>query len=103
MSQQSKTVSYSLMFFLSSLVGLFIFFIFLVYFKINPPLSVQEKDMKDSIVDSITIIKQKDSLINVLSKDNERLKKMFDEKHDTVFVPKIIYRTKVDTTNKPGF
>jgi hypothetical protein len=38
-------------------------------------------------VDSLKIIREKDSLIDVLSKDNKRLKEMYDQKHDTVFLP----------------
>ncbi len=34
----------------------------------------------------------RDLIIESLNRDNSKLKEMYDQKHDTVFVPKIIYR-----------
>ena len=50
-------------------------------------------------VDSLNILKQKDSSIKCLQIDNNRLKQMFDDKHDTVFIPKPVYiKVKSDST-----
>ena len=78
-------------------IGILAAFLSMAYFKVNPPI----KPSKDEVrVDSCALIKQKDSIIDVLNKDNVRLKKMFDEKHDTVWVPKPVYlKPKPDTLN----
>lgn len=50
-------------------------------------------------VDSLNLIRQKDSIIKVLTIDNSRLKKIVDDKPDTVFIPKITYiKVKSDST-----
>lgn len=99
MTHKTKTISVSLLLFISSIIGILIFFLIMVYFKVNPSINVNEQKL-DPIVDSALIIRQKDSIIDVLNKDNVRLKKMFDEKHDTVWVPKPVYlKQKIDTLN----
>ena len=49
-------------------------------------------------VDSLNLIRQKDSIIKVLTIDNSRLKKIVD-KPDTVFISKPVYiKVKSDST-----
>lgn len=99
MTHKTKTISVSLLLFISSIIGILIFFLTMVYFKVNPSINVNEQKLVP-IVDSALIIRQKDSIIDVLNKDNVRLKKMFDEKHDTIWVPKPVYlMQKIDTLN----
>jgi PDZ domain-containing secreted protein len=93
--RENKKTSTSLVIFSTVIVSFIAFFLSMVYFKLNPPLNVSETE---KVVDSATVIHVKDSLINVLVQDNKRLKQMFDEKHDTVWVPKPVYiKSKVDT------
>lgn len=99
MTHKTKTISVSFLLFISSIIGIFIFFLTMVYFKVNPSINVNEQKL-DPIVDSALIIRQKDSIIDVLNKDNVRLKKMFDEKPDTIWVHKPVYlKQKIDTLN----
>ena len=95
--KQNKKVSGSLVFILMVVVGIFAAFLSMVYFKVNPTSKLSKEEVR---VDSCALIKQKDSIIGVLNQDNVRLKKMFDEKHDTVWVPKPVYqKPKSDTLN----
>ena len=93
---ENKKASTSLIVFITAILSLIAFFLGVVYFKLNPPINVSKNNTE--VIDSATVIQRKDSLINVLVQDNKRLKQMFDDKHDTVWVPKPIYlKPKVDT------
>jgi len=96
--RENKKTSVSLVIFVTAVLSLVAFFLGLVYFRLNPPVNMT--NAKEKPVDSATVIQRKDSIINVLNQDNVRLKKMFDEKHDTVWVPKPVYiKPKIDTLN----
>ncbi len=96
MSNKTKRMSSTLLILISSVVCLFLYFSGTVYFKMNPPTKIDEKNPIE--VDSSALIREKDSIISVLKFDNNRLKKAYDEKHDTVWVPKIVYvKPNIDT------
>lgn len=98
MSNKTKRISLTLIILVSSMIGLFVYFLGMVYFKMNPPLKLNKDNSTFTEVDSSSIIREKDSIINVLKLDNTRLKKAYDEKHDTVWVPKLVYlKPKNDT------
>jgi hypothetical protein len=97
MGENKKTTSTSLVIFTTVMLSFFAFFLMMVYFRLNPTVNISKETEK--VVDSTAkMIQVKDSLITVLTQDKKRLKQMFDEKHDTVWVPKIIYlKPKLDT------
>jgi len=95
--KQNKKVSGTLVILLIVFIGILSAFLSMVYFKVNPTSKLSKQEVR---VDSCALLKQKDSIIGVLNQDNVRLKKMFDEKHDTVWVPKPVYlKPKPDTLN----
>lgn len=87
--KQNKKVSGSFIIFIMVMIGILAAFLAAAYFKSNPKV---EQPKKEVSVDSSKIIKQKDSIIDVLNRDNVRLKKMFDEKHDTVIIYKVKWK-----------
>ena len=98
MTHKTQSISISLLLFISSLFGILVFFVSMVYFKMNPSINVHEQKLQDSIVDSALIIRQKDSTFNALQKKFDKLKQDFENKHDTVIVYKTIYKVQSDTT-----
>ena len=94
---ENKKTSTSLVIFTTVMLSFVTFFLVMVYFRLNPQVNITKETEK--VVDSTAkMIHVRDSLITVLTQDNKRLKQMFDEKHDTVWVPKLIYlKPKADT------
>lgn len=92
-SKKQKKLSYSFFITFSLLIFISVGFLFYVYFKTSKN-EVNLNKIEVEVVDSLSLIRQKDSIIEVLNNDNSRLKDMYDHKHDTVFVPKVIYRIK---------
>ena len=92
---KSKKISISLVVIttvLLTVVGLLGIEMFVKIYSITKPTDIIR-------VDSLNILKQKDSSIKCLQIDNNRLKQMFDDKHDTVFIPKPVYiKVKSDST-----
>jgi hypothetical protein len=93
---ENKKTSTSLVIFTTVMLSFVAFFLVMVYFRLNPQVNISKETEK--VVDVPKMLQVKDSLITVLTQDNKRLKQMFDEKHDTVWVPKLIYlKPKPDT------
>jgi hypothetical protein len=93
---ENKKTSTSLVIFTTVMLSFVTFFLVMVYFRLNPQVNISKETEK--VVDVPKMLQVKDSLITVLTQDNKRLKQMFDEKHDTVWVPKLIYlKPKPDT------
>jgi len=93
---ENKKTSTSLVIFTTVMLSFVTFFLVMVYFRLNPQVNISKETEK--VVDVPKMLQVKDSLITVLTQDNKRLKQMFDEKHDTVWVPKLIYlKPKADT------
>ena len=97
---ENKKTSTSLVIFITVMLSFVALFLVMVYFRLNPQVNITKETEK--VVDSTAkMIHVRDSLITVLTQDNKRLKQMFDEKHDTVWVPKLIYlKPKADTLRK---
>lgn len=89
MNQKSKRLSYSLLIFIVFMIFTSFAFLSYVFFKTD---SSKNIDVKIESVDSSLLIRHRDLIIESLNRDNSKLKEMYDQKHDTVFVPKIIYR-----------
>jgi anionic cell wall polymer biosynthesis LytR-Cps2A-Psr (LCP) family protein len=95
--KQNRKVSGTLVILIIVFIAILTAFFSMAYFKVNPAVKLSNQEVR---IDSFTLLKQKDSIIDVLNQDNVRLKKMFDEKHDTVWVPKPVYlKPKSDTLN----
>jgi len=95
--KQNRKVSGTLVILIIVFIAILTSFFSMAYFKVNPAVKLSNQEVR---IDSSALIKQKDSIIGVLNKDNVRLKKMFDEKHDTVWVLKPVYqKLKSDTLN----
>jgi hypothetical protein len=95
--KQNRKVSGTLVILIIVFIAILTAFFSMAYFKVNPAVKLSNQEVR---IDSFSLLKQKDSIIDVLNQDNVRLKKMFDEKHDTVWVPKPVYlKPKSDTLN----
>ncbi len=67
-------------------------FLSYVLLKADSSKKTNLNDVQIESVDSSLLIRHRDLIIESLNRDNTKLKEMYDQKHDTVFVPKIIYR-----------
>ena len=95
--KQNRKVSGTLVILIIVFIAILTAFFSMAYFKVNPAVKLSNQEVR---IDSSALIKQKDSIISVLNKDNVRLKKIVDEKHDTVWVLKPVYqKLKSDTLN----
>lgn len=93
MNQKSKRLSYSLLIFIVFVIFTSFAFLSYVFYKAESTKS-DINVVQVEAVDSSLLIRQRDLIIESLNKDNLRLKEMYDQKHDTVFVPKIRYRVR---------
>lgn len=96
MKRKKTSSSLMLMMVITSLF--LVIFLSVVWGKIRTQNLQPTLNQQEMTIDSATVIKQKDSIILSLEKDNKRLKEMYDRKHDTIFIPKpVLIKPKSDS------
>lgn len=94
---KSKKISISLIVITTILLTIVVFLGIGMFVKVYSTSGIKPEIVEK--VDSLNLIRQKDSIIKVLTIDNSRLKKIVDDKPDTVFIPKPVYiKVKSDST-----